>query len=163
MTFKYQSGSIFNSNCSTLIDAVNCLGVKGAGLALQFRERYSQSYLEYRGVCSKGLLKPGDILLSQDQGVSIVHFATKGDWRNPSQLEWVESGLVNLVNLIHSEEITSIAIPKLGCGLGGLEWSDVRPLILNAVSKCPQCHFEIYGEAPASTLARRVPIPIRRK
>jgi O-acetyl-ADP-ribose deacetylase (regulator of RNase III) len=163
MTFKYQSGSIFNSDCSTLVDAVNCLGIKEAGLALQFRERYPQSYLEYREHCSKGLLKPGGILLSQDQGVSIVHFSTKDDWRNPSALEWIEKGLINLVNLIEVEGIISIAIPKLGCGLGGLEWSDVRPLILKAVSKCPQCHFEIYGEAPASTVARRVPIPIRRK
>lgn len=148
MVCNFISGNIFNSNARAFVDAVNCMGVKGAGLALQFKRNFPQSYLDYREHCQQNGMAPGQVLVSEESGRIIIHFPTKVDWRNPSKLDWIELGLIDLVNQVNQRGIESIAIPQLGCGLGGLDWENVRPLIVAAAARMPNCRVEIYGSAP---------------
>lgn len=103
----------------------------GAGLALAFRTLLPQNYVEYRKYCDSKLLKPGRLFVTSNQGVykQVVNFATKDHFQYPSKLEWIQSGLEDLVKVISDFKITSIAIPALGAGLGGLNFEDVKPLI----------------------------------
>ncbi|WP_373540382.1 macro domain-containing protein [Chamaesiphon sp.] len=161
--YQFITGNIFNSNAHTLVDAVNCLGIKGAGLALQFKQNFPKSFEHYRAHCRDGAMQPGKVLISSEEGgLSIVHFPTKIDWRNPSKLEWIESGLEDLIHQVNTRQIQSIAIPQLGCGLGGLNWVDVRALIIAAAERMPNCRVEIYGAAPLSVARPLVKIRNRK-
>jgi O-acetyl-ADP-ribose deacetylase (regulator of RNase III) len=160
MTHLFISGNIFNSTASALVDAVNCVGVKGAGLAKQFRESKPLSYQAYRQHCLAGDMSVGKVFLTVTEEGFIFHFPTKDHWKDPSDISWVRSGLLDLVAQINQLGIESIAIPQLGCGLGGLNWSDVAPLIVAASQQCPRCHFEIYGAYPDRSIFKPV---VRRK
>lgn len=122
---------ILQSDCEAIVNTVNCVGVMGKGLARQFRVKYPDMFLAYMDVCKSGELCPGWIYPYTDQasGKVIYNFATKDHWRSPSRIQWVEEGLVRLARYIKLDGIKSIAIPPLGCGLGGLSWADVEPLI----------------------------------
>lgn len=100
-------------------------------MAREFRIRYPYMFLAYKQVCARGELNPGEIhyYYSRDDGKTIYSFATKNHWRDPSQLEWIDTGLTRLRKYILLDSVKTIAIPPLGCGLGGLDWVDVEPLI----------------------------------
>lgn len=123
ITLKH--GSIFNSRAQVLVCPVNCVGVMGKGLALEFKRRWPEMYKRY-GMVARSL-RPGCVWWWQDVAdVIIATAATKEHWRNPSRIEWVECCLINIADVF--TEFTSIAIPQLGCGCGGLDWADVWPL-----------------------------------
>lgn len=125
-------GDIFSSRCAAIVNAVNCEGVMGKGLAAEFKQRHPSAFLEYQDACRKGLLRPGRCLLSYLDGEKprfAVQFPTKGRWRRPSRIEYIELGLVDLVEQVRLHAIPSLALPALGCGLGGLSWHVVRPMI----------------------------------
>lgn len=138
-----QNGDIFASKTDVIVNAVNCVGVMGGGLALAFKNKYYDMFLEYKGMCNYKILEPGKIHwydLRQDKMYYkltppkfIFNFPTKNDWRNHSKLSYIDSGLDTMNYWIEVLECKSIAIPKLGCGLGGLDWKIVRLLI---ISKC---------------------------
>jgi O-acetyl-ADP-ribose deacetylase (regulator of RNase III) len=149
--YQFIAGNIFTSNAHALVDAVNCLGFKGAGLALQFKQNFPKSFEHYRDHCRDGAMEPGKVLISEEEGgLLIIHFPTKIDYRNPSELGWIAAGLEDLIHQVNTRQIESIAIPQLGCGLGGLNWIDVRALIIAAAERMPDCRVEIYGAAPSS-------------
>ena len=131
-TMNIVHDSIFNRKIGVIVNPVNCVGVMGGGLALQFKQRYPEMFELYRSVCRNRAIKPGGlhIYLCEKESRYIVNFPTKDDWRNPSKLEYVEEGLKALANYPFSSSIAnSIAVPALGCGLGGLKLKDVQPLI----------------------------------
>src|SRR6476619_1552512 len=103
----------------------------GAGLALQFKRKfYFEMFDDYVAACKTETLKVGKVMVhGVGHGKYVVSFSTKRDWKDPSKLEWVDLGLVDLARRITGLGIKSIAIPPLGCGLGGLDWDDVRELI----------------------------------
>jgi O-acetyl-ADP-ribose deacetylase (regulator of RNase III) len=116
-----------------LVNAVNCVGVMGKGIALQFKNRWPEMFRQYAAACRAGEVRPGHILV-HDLGVItkpqyIISFPTKKHWREASRLELIRDGLVDLRAQIARLKIRSIAIPPLGCGNGGLEWGAVRPMI----------------------------------
>lgn len=127
---EYRQGDIFESGADLLVNPVNCKGIMGAGLALQFKKRFPENYAAYRQYCLEGKLKPGGTFVFE----SIVNLATKDDWRKPSQLEWIESGLASLstrsvlLAALFRNPYT-VALPALGCGHGGLKWEQVKPMI----------------------------------
>lgn len=145
MVTLIENGDIFESKMSTLVCPVNCVGVMGKGLALAFKRRFPYIEEYYQRYCQEHAgeyrLRPGTCLISEELEPSsepnIILFPTKDHWRNPSRLEWIRSGLERVRELTDSYEITSLAVPALGCGLGGLDWEVVRPLMLN--------HFEDYS------------------
>lgn len=128
------SDDIFASQATALVNPVNCHGVMGRGLAAKFRKRYPGMYRYYQQACRTKTLRPGwPACVRERDGRVIVLFPTKDHWRHPSQLQWVEDGLVNLREMLREWGITSLAVPALGCGLGQLAWADVRTLIVQVL------------------------------
>lgn len=137
ITFKI--GDIFSEKVEAIVNPVNCVGVSGAGLALAFRKQYPDNYESYREACSSGECSIGRVVTFQnDVDVSpeyIINFPTKRHYRDKSRLSDINKGLVSLSNEIERLNLLSIAIPALGCGLGGLKWEEVRPLITKHMMK----------------------------
>ena len=129
---KFRSGDMFKSPADATVVTTNCQGVMGAGIALQCKRKHHSVYERYKTLCKNNQVSPGDVRLIRPQG--IVLFFTKDDWRNKSKLAWIDSGLARLAKGIVSQNIKSINIPPLGCGLGGLKWYDVLELIIKHLS-----------------------------
>jgi O-acetyl-ADP-ribose deacetylase (regulator of RNase III) len=138
-------GNLLKAKTEALVNAVNCVGVMGKGIAWQFRREFSENYFKnYKRACQSGELAIGKVCVySLDSALAharvsdfsprfIVNFPTKNHWRGQSRIEDIESGLRSLVEVVERYEIKSIAMPALGCGLGGLDWNDVKPLIEKA-------------------------------
>lgn len=163
-------GNMLDSDCQAIVNTVNCLGVMGKGVALQVKRRFPSASKAYVKAAKSGSLQPGDVLPTQDTMAGearwVLHFATKGDWRKPSQLEWIHSGLEKLVALVRELGIESIAIPPVGCGNGGLDWDIVRPLVVQAMAVIPNVRVELYEPTDEPMLialeSRREPLnPLR--
>ena len=140
MTIIYvRNQNILESECEVLVCPVNCVGVMGKGLALQFKEEFGEAIThEYQKACKNGTLRPGRPQFLRVYGTNtrsgtstygVINFLTKLHWRDPSRIEWIDTGLQALAAFIRARNISSIAVPRLGCGLGGLNWAHVRPLI----------------------------------
>jgi O-acetyl-ADP-ribose deacetylase (regulator of RNase III) len=119
-------GDIFTSAAPVLVDPVNCVGIAGAGLALQFRRRFPAAHRAYVGACEAGALAPGRPFVVEEGARTIVFLATKRHWRDLSQMKDVMAGIAALRVLIEERGWMHVAVPALGCGLGGLEWLDVQ-------------------------------------
>lgn len=130
---KYVRGDIFDSTCNILVCPTNCQGIMGAGLAKQFADKWPYIKDHYFLHCKAYDIKPGTCCMYQNPDKpntehQIILLNTKDRWENPSKLEWVDLGLQILYDMFDPHE-DRIALPKLGCGLGGLDFTDVRPLI----------------------------------
>ena len=128
---KYVNGDIFESRCEALVNPVNCVGVAGAGLALEFKKRYPENHAAYCNYCKHGYMKPGRVFVfvtdTKKNPHLIINFPTKLHWRNKSRVfPDIHMGLWNLVDHLFEYQIYSIAIPALGCGKGGLTWHSVK-------------------------------------
>jgi len=131
---------------------VNCVGVMGKGLALDFKKIYPSMFWEYKSICDKKLIKAGfpEIIQMDTYLGSVVLFPTKNHWENPSQLNWITRGLIDLAAGADLDYCAwrriaqNIHIPRLGCGLGGLEWADVRPLIVRFADMMPEHEIYLY-------------------
>lgn len=138
-------GNIFDSKATTLVNTINCVGVMGKGIALEFKKRYPAMFDEYVELCGKGMVKPGKPYYYADLcGTSIINFPTKDNWRSPSRLSYIVDGLNWFRENYQELGITSIAFPPLGCGNGGLEWSVVGPLMYSKLVDLP-IKVEIYA------------------
>lgn len=139
---EYSTGDIFESGCEVLVNPVNCQGVMGAGLALLFKEKFPSYYTRYSEWCRDGMLYTGVLQIYErvspgpwervaieDYPTYLVSFPTKDHWRDKSELKDIDSGLRLLARWCRDDRVSSISIPALGCGLGGLRWKDVKPLI----------------------------------
>lgn len=143
----YRYGDILGASVDAIVNPINCVGVMGKGLALQIKNAFPQVFLPYKEACKKGFLKPGIVLSTptfNDQPQYIIHFPTKVHWKNPSKIEYIEEGLIALLSETYHLQISSIAIPPLGCGLGNLRWKDVHPLILNTFERLSDVYVHIY-------------------
>jgi len=146
---KVLIGDLFESRAQTLVNAVNCVGVMGKGIAEQFKHRFPAMFEDYKRRSKRKQVRLGEPYLYRDSsGVQIVNFPTKGHWRSPSRLADVEHGLDYLAKHAVEWSITSLALPALGCGNGQLEWSDVGPLIYRKLNELP-IDTELY--APIGT------------
>jgi O-acetyl-ADP-ribose deacetylase (regulator of RNase III) len=127
---NFVKGNIFDSKADALVNAVNTVGVMGKGIALEFKNRYPENYKVYKSACDKGTLKTGYVLVvTESDGKIIINFPTKAHWKDASKYEYIEDGLKDLRNKIEEQSLKSIAIPALGCGLGGLKWDVVKVMI----------------------------------
>ena len=142
---KVLIGDIFSSKAKTLVNTVNCVGVMGKGIALEFKKKYPNMYKDYLQKCKNKQLKPGKPYVYQDLlGTSVMNFPTKDDWRSPSNISYVIDGLKWFIDNYQSLGITSIAFPPLGCGNGGLLWDDVGPIMYKALAPLP-IDIEVYA------------------
>ena len=126
----YARGDILKSEATWIVIPVNCVGTPGAGLAKQAAARWPAAFDRYRDLCRLRTMRPGACsLASAGRGRYVVMFPSKDHWRNPSTLDLIAAGLCSLENLARAHQPLSIAIPPVGCGLGGLDWKHVEPLI----------------------------------
>ena len=142
---RIKIGNIFDSKAKTLVNTVNCVGVMGKGIALEFKKKYPNMFDEYVQICERHELKPGQPYYYKDLlGNSVINFPTKDHWRSPSRLSYIEKGLDWFRDHYSELEITSVAFPPLGCGNGGLNWEMVGPLMYEKLSDLP-ISVEIYA------------------
>lgn len=127
---KYLHGNILDADAKALVNPVNCVGVMGKGLALQFKRTFPENYLWYKRACGRNRVQIGQVLsIPVSTTQFVINFPTKRHFQDQSKLKDIKVGLEALVSAIELLGIQSIAIPALGCGLGGLRWPLVRKLI----------------------------------
>lgn len=138
-------GDIFESKCTTLVNTVNCVGVMGKGIALEFKKRYSAMYTDYVNKCKLGNVRIGEPYIYETaEGIKILNFPTKDHWRSPSRLSYIVKGLEWFIENYEELQIDSIAFPPLGCGNGGLTWDIVGPIMYQKLVNLP-IEVEIYA------------------
>lgn len=136
----YVTGNIFDSDCQVLVNPVNCKGVMGAGLAKEFALRFPDIVQPYKFDCKAGFFAPGKMRWYYSNGKTILCFPTKDDWFNPSEYTYISDGLISLAACLSSLK-GNIAMPKLGCGLGGLDWDVVKAMIESYLGECDRDIF----------------------
>jgi O-acetyl-ADP-ribose deacetylase (regulator of RNase III) len=144
------SGDIFTSGSQALVNPVNTVGVMGSGLALSFKRRYPQMYEQYAADCRSRRLRPGKIMIhplttwGPGDPLYILNFPTKRHWRDPSQMEDIQAGLEDLKKVLEQLAVSSVSIPALGCGRGGLSWSLVLVLLLETLAPVVNCQIKLF-------------------
>jgi O-acetyl-ADP-ribose deacetylase (regulator of RNase III) len=145
---KFIQGNLLDAGTEAVVNTVNTVGVMGKGIALMFREKYPENFKAYAKACKAGQVRVGHMFVSPGVELSgpkwIINFPTKEHWRYPTKLEWIRDGLTALKDVIRERHIKSIALPPLGCGNGGLEWSLVRPLIEATLKDLSEVEVVIY-------------------
>ena len=157
-------GNLLEANAEALVNTVNCVGVMGKGIALQFRQTYPENYKRYKKACDNNEVVPGKMYIFDRGALNfkpgepryIINFPTKQHWRGKSKIEYIEDGLDALIDEVKRLDIRSIAIPPLGCGNGGLEWNEVRPRIESAFNQLPDVEVLLFepGHAPQADEVR---------
>ena len=177
---KLIQGDILKADAEALVNTVNCVGVMGRGVALQFRKAFPTNFKVYKAACKDNQVKPGKMFVCDLNRLYnprfIINFPTKRHWQGKSCMEDIRSGLSDLIDFVQQQKIRSIAIPPLGCGLGGLNWAEVRPLIIEAFqslpevdvllfepSGAPQSNVMVKGKVPKMTAGRAALIGLMRR
>jgi O-acetyl-ADP-ribose deacetylase (regulator of RNase III) len=136
---EFRTGDILRADAEALVNTVNCVGIMGRGVALQFKTAFPENFKAYEAACSREEVRPGRMFVFTTGHLTnpkyIINFPTKRHWRGKSRIEDIDAGLRALVEEIRQRGIRSIALPPLGSGLGGLNWRAVRPRIEGALSE----------------------------
>lgn len=147
--FTFRKGNILLDPADALVNPVNCVGVMGAGLAKQFKEHYPENFNAYQAACKARQINVGTIFVYERPIGYVVryifNFPTKVHWKDPSRLEYISSALKDLRAKIIQHEVRSIAIPRIGCGLGGLPWVQVQNMILHTLDGLDDTDVRIYA------------------
>ena len=154
MAFKITQGDLLRQDdVDAIVNTVNCVGVMGKGIALQFKNKWPENNRAYELACKLEEVRPGRMFVFDSGGLVkpnfIINFPTKDHWRGKSRIEYIRDGLLDLVKQVKRLCIRSIAIPPLGCGNGGLEWDEVRPLIEQAFADLPDVEVRMFEPAGA--------------
>ena len=157
--FKSKVGDILAEDADALVNTVNCVGVMGRGIALQFKNAFPNNFKAYERACKRGEVLPGHMFVFETGQLTspryIINFPTKRHWRGQSRIEDIGAGLVDLQRVIRELNIRSIAIPPLGSGLGGLDWKRVYPLIKNGLRGFNDVHIVIFNQTAHPNPPRR--------
>ncbi|MGH6714681.1 MAG: type II toxin-antitoxin system antitoxin DNA ADP-ribosyl glycohydrolase DarG [Bradyrhizobium sp.] len=160
---EFKTGDILRADVEALVNTVNCVGIMGRGIALQFKNDFPDNFKAYEAACAREEVQPGKMFVFERRTLTnpkfIINFPTKRHWRGKSRMEDIESGLGALVEEIRTRGIRSIAIPPLGSGLGGLNWADVRERIVAALKGLDETRVIVFepNGAPVATKSRDVP------
>jgi O-acetyl-ADP-ribose deacetylase (regulator of RNase III) len=152
-------GNLLDAAADAVVNTVNTVGIMGKGIALQFKQAYPDNFRAYEAACRRGEVQLGHMFVFETglmgQPRLIINFPTKKHWRARSRLTDIKAGLTDLRRVIRNYKITSVAVPPLGCGNGGLDWRDVRPLIVEALGDLPDVQVMVYppaGAPPAESM-----------
>jgi O-acetyl-ADP-ribose deacetylase (regulator of RNase III) len=159
----FKTGDILRAEAEALVNTVNCVGIMGRGIALQFKNNFPDNFKAYEAACEREEVQPGKMFVFETQTLTnpkfIINFPTKRHWRGKSRMEDIDSGLKALVEEIRTRGIRSIAIPPLGSGLGGLNWADVRPRIIEALRCINDLDVIIFEPNSASVVTKSREVP----
>ncbi len=167
MTINLTEGDLLQqTDVDAIVNTVNCVGVMGKGIALQFKKKWPANFKAYSAACKVGQVKPGEMFVYDAGALAtpkyVMNFPTKDHWRGKSKIEFIVDGLQDLVRVIRELEITSIAVPPLGCGNGGLVWSEVKALIDRAFADLPDVEVRLFaphGAPKARNMVVKTPRP----
>jgi O-acetyl-ADP-ribose deacetylase (regulator of RNase III) len=139
-------GDLLLTDAEALVNTVNTVGVMGKGIALQFKQAFPDNYAAYEAACKHDEVQIGKMFVFHraNNPRIIINFPTKRHWKGNSKIEDIKSGLKALIEVVRKERIKSIAVPPLGCGNGGLDWAEVRPLIEQAFSELPDVNVQLF-------------------
>lgn len=143
----HAEGDLLATDADALVNTVNTVGVMGRGIALQFKLAFPENYAAYEAACKREEVQLGKMFVfhrSANNPRIIINFPTKQHWKGKSKIEDIKSGLKALIEVVKKERIHSIAVPPLGCGNGGLDWDDVRPLIEQAFAELPDVKVQLF-------------------
>jgi len=144
----FTEGNLLEANADALVNTVNTVGVMGKGVALMFKDAFPENFKAYEKACKEKRVRLGEMFVTEREDLLgpkwIINFPTKGHWKYPSQIKWIEDGLADLARVIEDKKIQSIAIPPLGSGNGGLQWTDVRPLIEKVLGSLKGVNVIVY-------------------
>lgn len=156
---EYKSGDLLRDDAEALVNTVNCVGIMGRGIALQFKKAFPENFSAYARACERREVQPGKMFVFETGQLTpprfIINFPTKRHWKRKSRMEDIEAGLQALKEEIARHQLRSIAIPPLGAGLGGLSWMAVRSRIIQALQDCPNVKVVLY--APAEPRLEAIP------
>lgn len=159
-----EQGNVLQAKAEALVNTVNCVGFMGKGIALQFKKAYPENFDAYQRACRAKEVQPGRMFIFDRRSMLdvkyIINFPTKRHWKGGARYEDIQAGLAALVEDVRRLGIRSIAIPPLGCGLGGLDWARVRPMIEHAFAVLPEVEVHLYEPAGAPAAAD---MPVRTK
>lgn len=164
---EFKRGDVLAEDAEALVNSVNCVGVMGRGVALQFKRAWPENFKAYAGACKRGELKPGRLFVFETGRLTnprfIINFPTKRHWRGKARLEDIEAGLDALVREVRRRGIRSIALPPLGAGLGGLRWLDVRRRMEEAMRRLSGVRVVVFepGGAAEAGVGRRARVAPR--
>lgn len=154
------TGHLLQAEAEALVNTVNCVGVMGKGIALQFKQAWPEMAEEYQRLCRRGEMRPGQVQVWETRTLHdpkyIINFPTKREWFRSSRYADIASGLASLAQAIRERNIRSVAVPALGCGAGGLAWSKVRPMIEQAFADLPEVRVLLFGPREAPPAQSRV-------
>ena len=150
MSFSVIEGNIFKSNAQTLVNTVNCVGVMGAGIALEYRLRYPDMYIKYKSLCAQNLIKPGMLWLFKSDTRWVLNFPTKQHWKRPSKIEYLHQGLEKFTNSYREKSIESIAFPLLGADKGGINHDQSLSVMESYLSRI-DIDVEVYLYSPEAS------------
>jgi O-acetyl-ADP-ribose deacetylase (regulator of RNase III) len=163
---EYRTGDILKADAEALVNTVNCVGVMGRGIALQFKDSFPKNFKAYEAACKHGDVQPGGMFIFETREITnpkyIINFPTKRHWRGKSRMEDIETGLSALVEEIRKRRIRSVALPPLGSGLGGLDWREVRARIeaaLRDLNNVQVVVFEPHGPADEPIPTKQADVP----
>lgn len=160
---EFKTGDILQADAEALVNTVNCIGIMGRGIALQFKNAFPENFKAYEAACMREEVQPGKMFVFETGTMTnpkyIINFPTKRHWRGKSRIEDIASGLKALVEEIRARGIRSVAIPPLGSGLGGLNWADVRSRIVEALRGLNDVQVIVFepNSAPVATKSSEVP------
>lgn len=161
------TGNLLRADADALVNTVNCVGVMGKGIALQFKQAFPDMFVSYRKAAAAGDVKPGSMHVYPTDALVgpkyIINFPTKRHWKGSSRLDDIRDGLVDLVRQVRELRIRSIAIPPLGSGNGGLDWRDVRPLVVEAFDALPEVAVKLFESTEEPIGVERVLPPSKEK
>jgi len=145
---RFTQGNLLDAKAEAVVNTVNTVGVMGKGIALMFKEKFPENFRAYAAACKRDEVELGRMFVTESPELTgprwIINFPTKAHWRFPSKLSWIAQGLTDLRRVIVDNGIRSIALPPLGSGNGGLEWSEVRPLIQAALGDLEDIEVIVY-------------------
>ena len=156
---KYKTGDLFSADVDAIVNSVNCVGVMGRGLALQFKKTFPENFKAYAAACRRNEVQPGKMFVYETNELTgpryIINFPTKRHWRGKSRIEDIEDGLISLAAELRSRKIRSVGIPPLGTDLGGLRWDEVRPRIESALQDLDDVKVVLFQPGSAPSDGRR--------
>ncbi len=145
---RYTRGNLLEAQVEALVNTVNTVGIMGKGIALMFKEAFPDNYRLYSAACKREKVQVGEMFITELDGLIgpkwIVNFPTKKHWKNKTDLKWIIDGLADMRCFLQEHNVRSIAIPPLGCGNGGLKWSQVKPEIEKALGNLPDVNIIVY-------------------
>lgn len=160
MSVTFMQGDMFGARADAIVNTVNCVGVMGKGVALEFKRRWPENFDEYRELCQRKALRPGKVfvhqnsdMLDRDSWRFLINFPTKDHWKQKSKIEYIDKGLDDFLVQVGNHGIKSVVLPPLGCGNGGLDWLEVRSLIVRKLSSVDSVKFFVFEPSEKASAA----------